>query len=136
MGDYTGTIHRGRERSAADLIEDVVRDLQDIMRSEIRLAKAEVSEKASQVTRASTMFGGAAVAGLLGGMALVTAIIAFIAMWLPVWASALIVGFTLSVAAFGLYWQGKVRLANFTPVPEQTVETIKEDVEWVKQRTK
>ena len=136
MGDHSGVMHRGGERSAAAILQDVVGDLQDIVHSEIRLVKAEAAEKTRQVSKGGAMFGAAAVAGLLGGMAMVAAIVAALALWLPVWGAALAVAVLLGVAALVLYISGRSKMASFTPVPEQTVETIKEDVEWVKHRTK
>jgi uncharacterized membrane protein YqjE len=136
MADYTEMTHPGGTRSAAEIVQSVVRDIQEIVRSEVQLAKAEVSEKTTQMSGAAAMFGGAVAAGLLGGIALVAALVAFLAIWLPVWGAALIVGAVLTASAAILFLAGKGKLAGFTPIPRQTVETIKEDVEWAKQRTR
>jgi len=81
------------------------------------------------------MIGGATVAGLLAGGALTAAAILVLAIFLPEWAAALIVGAVLAAVAYVLVRRGKERLADVgKPVPEQTIETVKEDVEWAKTR--
>ena len=138
MADRSGILHHDTDnvRSVAQLVQDVVRDLQEIVRSEINLAKAEVSEKTSRASKVAGMFGGAAVAGLLGAMALTAAIIAALSLVVALWLSALIVAVVLLGAAGTMFLQGREKLRGLTPVPEQTVETLKEDVEWAKHRTK
>jgi hypothetical protein len=81
------------------------------------------------------MIGGAAAAALLAAGALTAAAILVLAIFLPEWLSALIVGAVLAVAAYVLAQRGKERVADAgAPVPEQTIESVKEDVEWAKTR--
>ena len=81
------------------------------------------------------MIGGATVAALLAGGALTAAAILALAIFLPEWLAALLVGAVLAVAAYVLVKQGKERVAEAgAPVPEQTIENVKEDVEWAKTR--
>jgi hypothetical protein len=55
--------------------------------------------------------------------------------FLPEWAAALLVGAVLAAVAYVLVRQGKERVADAgKPIPEQTIETVKEDVEWTKTR--
>jgi len=119
-----------------DIFHDVVRDVQELLRSEVRLAKAEVSEQVDRVKSASGLMGGAAVAGLLAGMSFVATCIAALATAMPVWAAAGIMTLVLAAAGFILFTSGRSNLRNFHAVPKQTVETLKEDVEWAKQRTR
>ena len=81
------------------------------------------------------MIGGATVAALLAGGALTAAAILALAIFLPEWLAALIVGAVLAIVAYVLVQRGKERVAEAgAPVPEQTIETVKEDVEWAKTR--
>jgi hypothetical protein len=136
MGDRAGSLSDYGARSASDILRDVVRDIQELLRSEVRLARTEVSEKAERAKSAGGYIGGAAVAGLLAGMCFVAFCIALLSLAIPVWAGTLIMAFLLGVGGALLWVQARNRLRNFHAVPEQTVETIKEDVEWLKQRTR
>jgi hypothetical protein len=139
MIDRAGMIQQDRgptDRTVADIIQDMVRDIQEIFRSEIRLAKAEVSEKVSHASGAAALFAGAGAAGLLAGMTFVCAVVAFLAMWLAIWLAALIVAIVLGASALVLYAAARSRMKEIDPVPEKTIETVKEDVEWAKQQTK
>lgn len=117
-------------------MQDILRDFQDIMRAELRLVRAEMSEKARAAAKSGMFLGTAAVSGLLAAGALVACVIAALALVMPVWAAALIVGVALAIIAGGTFAAGRARLRNVKPVPEQTVQTIREDVEWAKERTR
>jgi len=119
-------------RTTGELMQDVVRDIGDIVRAELRLARAEVGEKASKAGKAAGIMGGAAVAGLLGGMCLVATCIALLATMMPLWLASLIMTVVLLIAAGGLYATGRVQLRDVNPTPERTVETLKDDIEWAK----
>lgn len=81
------------------------------------------------------MLGGGFVAALAAAGGLTAAAILALATFLPGWLAALVVGVVLAAVAFGLAQRGKERVADAgPPVPEQTIETVKEDVEWAKTR--
>lgn len=124
------------ERSAGDLIQDVMRDVGEVVRGEVRLAKAEMSEKVSQAGKAGGLLGAAALFGVMGFAALVFAAISGLTMVVPTWAAATIVAFVLATIAAVLFASGRSKLREVTPVPERTVQTIKDDVEWAKHPTK
>jgi Flp pilus assembly protein TadB len=136
MSDRVASFVEPGARSTRDILRDVVRDVQDLLHSEVRLAKAEVTEQANRAKSVGGLIGGAAVAGLFAGMCFIAFCIALLAMAIPVWAASLIMAFLLGGAGAVLYARGRDRLRNFHAVPEQTVGTIKEDVAWVKQRTR
>jgi hypothetical protein len=120
------------ERSLGMIVQDVVRDVGEVVRGEVRLAKAEMSEKVSQAGKSGVLFGGAALCGVMGFAALVFAAIAGLTMVVPTWAAAAIVGVFLSCIAAALFLGGRAKLKEVTPVPERTVQTLKDDVEWAK----
>ena len=123
------------ERSTAEILRDIIGDIQEIIHSEVRLAKAEVTEKAQRLGRCGGMMGGAAVFGLFAGACFVTTIIAALALALPVWLAALVTGISLTFTAFALYLGARARWQQVNPVPGRTVQTVKDDIAWAKHRT-
>ena len=122
-----------RDEPIGEVARDLTRDLSLLVRQEVELAKAEMAQKGRTAAPGFGMIGGATVAGLLAGGALTAAAILVLAIFLPEWLSALIVGAALAVVAYVLVQRGKERVAEAgAPVPEQTIETVKEDVEWAK----
>jgi hypothetical protein len=132
--DTESTLGR-RDKPLGEVARDLTRDLSLLVRQEVQLAKAEMAEKGRVAAPGVGMIGGATVAALLAGGAFTAAVILALAIFLPEWLAALIVGAVLAVAAYVLVKQGKERVAEAgAPIPEQTIETVKEDVEWAKTR--
>jgi hypothetical protein len=123
------------QRSAGEILQDVMRDVGDVVRGEVRLAKAEIGDKVSRAGKAAGMFGGAAICGLMAVASLVTAAIAGLALVMPVWLAAVIMGVLLACIGGAAYAGGRAKLKNVSPVPERTVDTIKDDIQWAKHRT-
>ena len=124
-----------RERPIGEVASDLTRDVSLLVRQEVELAKAEMAEKGRIAAPGVGMLGGAGVAALMAAGALTAFLILALAIVLPEWASALIVGAVLAGTAYVLGRRGKERVAEAgKPVPEQTIETVKEDVEWAKTR--
>lgn len=125
------------EKSTSDLLKDLSSELTTLIHQEVALAKTELAEKTKKVGVGAGMFGGAAVAGLLAAGALVAAAIAGLATALSVWLSALIVGVVLLAVAGAVALTGRNELAQGTPpIPEEAIESSKEDVEWLKTQAK
>jgi hypothetical protein len=122
-----------RERPIGDLVKQLAGQTSTLVRQEIDLAKAEMSQKASVAGQGAGLLGGAAVVGLLAAGALTACLILALAEVVPDWLAALIVALVMGAVAAVLALQGRNRIrAGTPPVPEQTVETVKEDVEWAK----
>jgi uncharacterized membrane protein YqjE len=121
-------------RSTADIVKDIVGNVQEIIRSEIRLAVVEMREKAVQAGKASALMAAGAIVGLYALAFFLVVVYNALALW-P-WLSALIVGVVLAIVAGALLWIGRNKIRRVTPKPEQTVATVKEDIEWVKNRKK
>lgn len=130
--------HDRREESIGELVRDLAAETNTLMRQEIELAKAELGEKVRTAGRGAGMFGGAGVAALLALGSLTACAIALLATALDhVWLSALIVALLWAAGAAVLAMRGRDQVKEAAPpVPEQTVETLKEDVAWAKTRTK
>jgi Putative Actinobacterial Holin-X, holin superfamily III len=124
-----------RERPIGEVTRDLTSDLSLLLRQEVELAKAELAEKGRTAAPGLGMFGGAGLVGLCAAGALTAFLVLVCSLFLPDWAAALIVGAVLAVTAYLLIRQGKERVGDAgTPVPEQTIQTVKEDVEWAKTR--
>jgi hypothetical protein len=124
----------GPERSLGELFSDMTSELSLLVRKEMELARAETKEELRKAGTAAGGFGGAEVAGY---MALVLA--SFAAAWglaevmAAGWAF-LIVGALYGIAAALLFIRARDQMRQVSPVPEQTIDTLKEDVQWAKAR--
>jgi predicted lipid-binding transport protein (Tim44 family) len=124
-----------REKGLTDLLKDLARETTTLFRQEVELAKAEIAQKAKQAGAGAGMFGGAAVLGLGAFGALTAMLILALAIVMPATVAALIVMVVYAAIAAFLAMQGRQRMREAAPpMPEQTVETVKEDVEWLKNR--
>jgi uncharacterized membrane protein YqjE len=122
-------------RSVGDLLGEVTANLSKLMRQEVALAKVELKEEAAKAGKAGGLLGGA---GAVGYLVLVFASLALMfaldnAMGIG-WA-ALLTAVLLGIVAAVLFIVGRNRFKQINPKPEQTVETLKEDVQWAKNRT-
>jgi Putative Actinobacterial Holin-X, holin superfamily III len=122
------------DRSVGQLLGDVTRELQALLRKEFELAKAETKEELQKAAAAGKGFG---VAGLMGYLALV--MLSFAAAWaltaiMPTGWAFFAVGVVFASIAVVMALKGRRELQKFHPVPDETVETLKEDVQWLKSR--
>jgi uncharacterized membrane protein YqjE len=134
MADPHGT-NDLRERPTSELLKQLSDQTTTLVRQEIGLAKLELQEKGKKAGIGAGMFGGAGVFGLYAVGALTATIILALATFLPGWVAALIVTVIYAAIAGVLALRGKSQVKEATPpMPEQAVETTKEDVRWVKTR--
>jgi MFS family permease len=126
--------HNG-ERPVGELLKEATEQAQTLVRQEIELAKAELSEKGKKAGIGVGMFGGAGLFGLFAFGALTAAFIGAVDLAVPFWAAALIVAAVYGAIAGLLALTGKSKVQEAAPpVPEQAVDNVKEDVAWTKQR--
>ena len=121
-------------REPGAIIQDMLRDIRDIVQGEIRLAKAEMGEKAQKAGTAGGFMGGAALCGCLAAACLTTMCVAALATAMPLWLAALLMGLLLTCAGAALYHGGRLKLRGVDGVPHQTVESIRENLQWARQR--
>lgn len=124
------------DRALSDVLQDIVRNVQEIIRSEVSLAKAEIREEASKAFSATMWTVAGALAALFAGLFLLWTIVFALSLMLPMWGAALVVTAVLAMAASVLSAMGVRRFKRVHPTPERTVETIKENVGWVRQSSK
>jgi len=125
-----------REPSIADVIKTSIRDAQDLVRSEIALAKAEVRQEVRRVSVGASLIAGAALAAIIAVIFLMTTIawaIPELLDW-PMWTGFAIVTVLTAIAAGVLGYIGKKRIAAPLHMP-RTVDTLKENIEWMRTRT-
>jgi hypothetical protein len=124
-----------RDRPLGEVAKNLTSDVSLLVRQEIELAKAEMGQKARTAALGIGMFGGAGIVALCAAGALTAFAVLVFSIFLPEWAAALIIGAVLAALAVELVRQGKQRVADAgKPIPDQTIETVKEDVEWTKNR--
>jgi len=126
---------RVAETSIGDLIGDISNDLSRLFRQEVELAKAEIKQEASKAGKAAGMLGGAGFAGYLAVVLLSFALVFGLANVMDAGWAALIVAVIWAVIGAALYAAGRKRLKTVDPVPRRTVDTIKEDAQWLKNPT-
>jgi uncharacterized membrane protein YqjE len=124
------------DRSFSDVLQDILHNVQEIVRSEVRLAKTEIREEAEKAKSSAVLLGGGAVAAIFAILFLLLMIVHALSLAMPSWAAALLVGATLAVVATLMLTAAVKRFKQTHPTPERTVETIKENVEWAKQQAK
>jgi len=122
-----------REQPMGELFKQLSDELSTLVRQELKLAQAEMTAKGKQAGLGVGMFGGAGLAGVLALLTLTTFLVALLSEGMDVWVAALIMTVLYAAVAGVLALNGKRRISEATPpVPEQTVESVKEDVQWAK----
>jgi uncharacterized membrane protein YqjE len=121
-----------REQSVGDLLKQLSQETATLVRQEMALARAELTEKGKRAGLGAGLMGAAGVAALLTLGTLTACIILVLSEWMDAWLAALILTVVWAVIAGVLALQGRSKVQEATPPVEQTVETLKEDVEWAK----
>lgn len=121
--------------SVGELVGDISADFTRLMRDEVALAKAELREEAAQVGKAGSLYAIAGFAGYMTAVLLtLTAVFALGNVMNLAWAALIVTGVWAVIAAVG-FLLGRKRMRGFSPVPQQTVETLKEDARWLRHPT-
>lgn len=122
------------DRSVGELLGKVTSDLSTLMRQEVALAKVEMKEEAAKAGKAGGMLAGAGAVGYLVLVFLALTLMFALDAVMPMGWAALITAVVLGIIAGVLFVLGRNKLKQVNPTPEQTVETLKEDVQWAKNR--
>jgi len=124
------------ERSISDILQDILTHLQGMVRYEVRLAKAEIREELSRARSSGIWIVTGVLVALSAWLFLLWAAAYALSTAMPTWAAALVVAMVTAVAAAVLIVGGIHRAGRIQPIPDQTVESIKETLGWLKQSTK
>jgi len=122
-------------QSTGELIHDIIRDVQEIVRSEVRLAKTEAKEEAANAGTAGGMFAGAGIFALFGLALLEGMGVVLWATLMPLWIAFVVMSVISLLAAGILFAVGRERWRKVHPLPN-TVNSLKEDVQWAKNQTR
>jgi uncharacterized membrane protein YjfL (UPF0719 family) len=128
---------REHEPSISTLVSGIVGDAQTLIRQEITLAREEIREEITKAKDAGIKLSIAGAVLAVGGLLIVLTLAQALAdlLNLPVWVGYGIVGVVLGIAGYILLSSARTNMKQINPVPEKTVETLKENVEWIKDRT-
>jgi uncharacterized membrane protein YqjE len=125
----------GQDASIGELARQLPEQISRLVREELRLAQLEMTQKGKRAGIGAGMLGGGGVIALYGVAALLAAAILALALVLPAWASALIVGGALLLVSAVLAGLGRKRVKQaMPPVPQQTQASVEADVEEIKER--
>jgi hypothetical protein len=123
------------DQPVAELIKQLTEQTRTLVRQELELAKAELGAKGRKVGIGAGMFGGAGILGFYALGVLTACAVLALATAVAAWLAALIVAVVYGAIAGVLALSGKRQVQEgVPPIPEQTVETVKEDVQWAKQK--
>lgn len=122
------------DQSIGDLFSQLASESSLLIRQEIALARTEMTQKAVTVGKDVGFLAVGGAIGYVGLMAIVAAIIVGLANFIPLWLSALLVGIVIAVIAAIMISSAVKSLKNVDLAPQQTVETLKEDAEWLKKQ--
>jgi uncharacterized membrane protein YqjE len=125
------------DRSLGELVSDLSQQTSELIRQEMRLAKAELSEKFSDAARHAMMIGAAAVFGLTAVIAVAAATtLLMISRGVDPWLAAAITAAVMAAIAFALAQTGISALRKTTIAPVETMQSIKETTQWLKNETR
>ena len=125
------------ERSVGELFADLTRDTSALVRSEIALAKTELAEKVSRVGRDASIVALGGTVAHAGALALVAAaILILVALGLQPWLATLIVGVAVAAIGYGIAQKGVTALKRDDITPRQTINSMKDTVQWAKDQTR
>ena len=120
------------EESTADLVKRAAEDISTLVRDELALARAEMSEKAGRAGRGVGLFGGAGLISLYGILGVLTGIVLLLGKAMTYWGAALLVGVVLLIVAGVLALVGRAEVRQATPpVPEEAARGVRADIDTV-----
>ena len=125
-----------QERSIGELFGQLTQDLSLLVRQETQLAKTEIQEKISRASRDLAALAAGGIVALIGGFAIAAAIILLLVepVGLEPWLAALLVGVGLAGGGYLMLQKGLRDLKTVDPAPRRTVESVKEDIQAIKER--
>jgi len=124
--------------SVAPLVTGIVDDLQELIKQNLTLFKVEVREDFKKTKEAAAALGAGIGLAIVGALHL-TLMLVFLLWWafnpgLPLWVCFAIVGGVFAGVGGALTFRGKKKLDSFNPLPDETAQALKENVQWIKNR--
>ncbi len=125
----------GDDRSLGELFAELTKETTTLVRQEVQLAKTELSQKATEAGKDVGFLGAGGALAYAGLLAIIAGIVLALGELIPLWVSALLVGLVVAAIGYFLVRKGLNALKQGALVPEQTIQTLKEDKEWAKDQT-
>lgn len=122
------------EPSIGTLFTDLTEDMGKLVRQEIELARVETLQKVNQATRSVILMAAGGFVAYAGFITLLAAAAIGLGQIMPYWLSTLIIGVVVLIVGAILIGSGRSAISNMTVVPENSVESIKEDARWAKEQ--
>jgi uncharacterized membrane protein YqjE len=132
QGDGLRTEPKQADKSLGELFGEMTREVSDLMRKEVELAKVEIKEEVGRAGKAGSMLGAGAGAGYFALLFVSLALAWLLDQAMPIALAFFLVGLLYGIAAAVLITRGREQMKHVDPVPRQTVETLKEDAEWAR----
>jgi Putative Actinobacterial Holin-X, holin superfamily III len=120
------------DRSLGDLFTELASETGTLIRGEVALAQAEITEKGVRIGKNVGSLAIAGAVAYLGAMALTAGVIMALGLVIPVWVSALVVGGVIVAVSAVMISSAIAKLKQIDPVPTRTIDSIKEDAKWLK----
>jgi tetrahydromethanopterin S-methyltransferase subunit C len=133
--DTDGTTKSSPE-GLGTIVSGIVEDLQEIVRGEVKLAKAEIKDDVSAMGKGAASIAAAAIFALVGFIFLMLGVTYLLNKWLEMWIAAGIVGVALLLIGAMLAMSGKKKLSASSLKPTESMESLKEDQAWASQQIK
>ena len=122
-------------RSLGELFSELAQETSTLVRQEVDLAKTEMSQKASRVGKDVGFLAAGGAVAYAGLLAILAAVIVVLDTFLPLWLATLLVGLVVVAVGYFLVKKGLDALKREDVAPRQTIETLKEDGQWIKDQT-
>lgn len=130
----TGTNYSSGDQSLGALFSELADDMSTLVRQEVQLIRTETMEKVSTAMRSVILLVAGGLVAYAGLVVVIIAAAIALGNVMPYWLSALIAGVVVIIIGAGLLMTGRTMLSNLDPVPEKTIETLKEDAKWAKEQ--
>ena len=121
-------------RSTPEILEDIAGNIQEIVRSEIRLATIEMRQKLAEAATGGIALAAGALTALYALGFLLVAVYHALAYAVWPWLAAAIIALALGLGAGAMIAEGRKRFRQFDPKPEKTLESVREDIAWIQSR--
>jgi hypothetical protein len=125
------------ERTLGEMFAELARELRTLVQQELLLARTELNEKAGKMAKGAALIVAGGLVAYGGLLAVIAALILMLtAVGLPPWAAALLGGVLVAALGYVLIRSGRSVLTAQELTPRKTIETLKEDAEWLKAQAK
>jgi uncharacterized membrane protein YqjE len=132
LGGYSYPVRT--DRTMSEVVQDIFVNVQEMVRAEIRLARAELRQDVTNAAGSAKLIAAGAGIAVMGVVFILVTVTLLLALVMPAWAATLIMGAILAIAGMATLSKGRAQFKM--PRPDKTIENVKENVEWMKDQTR